>query len=105
MKTLYIESDLKEASHEAHLLVTQADETVLEATEALLLATKTFNEKVQDAIQRYEEAKAIIQEIKDFTTDEYTQCICDELIEELTKKAVKYEYICSLLNHFLRVVQ
>ncbi|MCX7723775.1 MAG: hypothetical protein N2042_00830 [Thermodesulfovibrio sp.] len=105
MQNLFIESDLKEANHEAHLLVTQADETVLEAFKALLLATKTFNKKVQDAIQGYEEAKAIIQEIKDFTTDEYTQCICEELIEELTKKAVKYEHICSLLNHFLRFMQ
>ncbi|MDW7973566.1 MAG: hypothetical protein RMI01_10275 [Thermodesulfovibrio sp.] len=69
----------------------------MEATEALLLATKTFNKKVQDAIQGYEEAKAIIQEIKDFTTDEYTQCICDELIEELTKKAVKYEHLSESL--------
>ncbi|MCS7215505.1 MAG: hypothetical protein NZ826_05050 [Thermodesulfovibrio sp.] len=101
MQNLFIESDLKEASYEAYLLVTQADEAIWEATEALLLATKTFNEKVQDAIQGYEEAKAIIQEMRDFTTDEYTRCLCDEVIEELTRKAVKYEYLCSLLNHFL----
>jgi len=104
MKTLFIESDLKDACREATELVNEADKLLSEALNSVLLFKQEITGRLTEAVERYNSAMEIFEEIEGFTDNEEINCLCKEIAETLIKQAVVCESLCMLINGFMDLI-
>lgn len=102
MKTLFIEGDLKNAYAEVVKAVNKAEESLISADGLLSALSRSINGKITEAIEKFQEAKAILEEMRDFTDDEYNIALIDELVDGFHLKAVTLKNLILFLNNSVR---
>lgn len=104
MKTIFTEGDLKNASSEATEAINESDKAVVLATRSFVFQSRAFSKAIKEAMEGYKEAKAILEEIREFTTDEYTKALIEEIIEALMVKTTSLENLCMWVESLVNLI-
>lgn len=104
MKTMFTEGDLKNAGTEATEAINESDKAVVMAVSSFVFHGKSFCEDIKEALEGYKEAKAIFEEMREFTSDEYTQALIDEIKEALMVKTTSLENLCMWVKNFTNLI-
>ncbi|WP_297212690.1 MULTISPECIES: hypothetical protein [Thermodesulfovibrio] len=104
MKTLFIEGDLKNAYAEVVKAVDEAKENLISACGLLSSLSRSISGKTNKAIEDFQEAKAILEEMRDFTDDDYNKALIDELIEDFNVKAVTLKNLSIYFHNSVKFV-
>lgn len=104
MKTLFTEGDLKNAGSEVAEAIDKSNKAVVMATCSFVFQSRAFSKAIKEALEGYKEAKAILEEIREFTTDEYTKALIDEIEETILVKTISLENLCMWLESLVNLI-
>lgn len=104
MKTIFTEGDLKNAGIEVTEAINESNKAVVMATRSFVFHGKSFCEDIKEALEGYKEAKAILEEVREFTNDEYTKALIDEIEETIMMKTISLENLCMWVEDFISLI-